>query len=46
MNQEEPQQIAQAAAQNVKAEQNLNEFRQMLTKTTLETALYLSWMIT
>ena len=39
MNQEELQQIAQAAAKNIKTEQDLNEFRQMLTKITLETAL-------
>lgn len=39
MNKEELQQIAQAAAKNIKTEQDLNEFRQMLTKITLETAL-------
>jgi putative transposase len=39
MTQEELQQIAQAAAKNIKTEQDLNEFRQMLTKITLETAL-------
>jgi hypothetical protein len=31
--------LAQAAAKNIKAEADLNEFRQMLTKITVETAL-------
>ncbi len=31
--------IAQAAAKNIKTEADLNEFRQMLTKITVETAL-------
>ena len=31
--------IAQAAAKNIKTEEDLNEFRQMLTKITVETAL-------
>lgn len=31
--------IAQAAAKNIKTEDDLNEFRQMLTKITVEAAL-------
>ncbi len=31
--------IAQAAAKNIKTEEDLNEFRQMLTKITVEAAL-------
>jgi putative transposase len=31
--------LAQAAAKNIKTEADLNEFRQMLTKITVETAL-------
>ena len=39
MNKKEPQVIAQAAAKNIKTEADLNEFRQMLTKITVEAAL-------
>lgn len=39
MNKEELQEIAQAAAKNIRTEQDLNEFRQMLTKITVEAAL-------
>ena len=39
MNKKELQAIAQAAAKNIKTEDDLNEFRQMLTKITVETAL-------
>jgi transposase-like protein len=39
MNKEELQEIAQAAAKNIKTEQDLNEFREMLTKITVEAAL-------
>jgi putative transposase len=39
MNKKELQAIAQAAANNIKTEADLNEFRQMLTKITVETAL-------
>jgi len=39
MNKEELQEIAQAAAKNIKTEEDLNEFRQMLTKITVEAAL-------
>lgn len=39
MNQDELKAIAQAAAKNIKTEADLNEFRQMLTKITVETAL-------
>lgn len=39
MNKDELQAIAQAAAKNIKTEQDLNEFRQMLTKITVEAAL-------
>ena len=39
MNKEELQAIAQEAAKNIKTEQDLNEFRQMLTKLTVEAAL-------
>ena len=39
MNKKELQVIAQAAAKNIKTEADLNEFRQMLTKITLEAAL-------
>ncbi len=39
MNKEELQALAQVAAKNIKSEQDLNDFRQMLTKITLETAL-------
>jgi transposase-like protein len=39
MNKKELQAIAQAAAKNIKTEADLNEFRQMLTKITVETAL-------
>ncbi len=35
----ELQAIAQAAAKNIKTEEDHNEFRQMLTRTTVETAL-------
>jgi putative transposase len=31
--------MAQAAAKNIKSEDDLNQFRQMLTKITVETAL-------
>ena len=39
MNHDELKTIAQAAAKNIKTEADLNEFRQMLTKITVETAL-------
>jgi len=39
MNHDELKTIAQAAAKNIKSEADLNEFRQMLTKITVETAL-------
>ena len=39
MNKKELQAIAQAAAKNIKTEDDLNEFRAMLTKITVETAL-------
>ena len=39
MNKEDLQEIAQAAAKNIKTEQDLNAFRQMLTKITVEAAL-------
>ena len=39
MNKKELQAIAQAAARNIKTEDDLNQFRQMLTKITVETAL-------
>ena len=39
MNKEELQAIAEAAAKNIKSEEDLNEFRQMLTKITVEAAL-------
>ena len=39
MKKKELQAIAQAAAKNIKTEEDLNEFRQMLTKITVEAAL-------
>jgi len=39
MNKKELRAIAQAAAKNIKTEEDLNEFRQMLTKITVEAAL-------
>ena len=39
MKKKELQEIAQAAAKNIKTEEDLNEFRQMLTKITVEAAL-------
>jgi len=39
MNKEELQALAQVAAKNIKTEQDLNEFRQMLSKITIEAAL-------
>jgi transposase-like protein len=39
MNHDELKAITQAAAKNIKTEDDLNEFRQMLTKITVETAL-------
>lgn len=39
MNKEELQAIAQAAAKNIKTEQDLSEFRKILTKITVEAAL-------
>jgi len=39
MKKEDLQAIAQEAAKNIKTEEDLNEFRQMLTKITVETAL-------
>ncbi len=39
MNKKELQAVAQAAAKSIKTEADLNEFRQMLTKITVETAL-------
>ena len=39
MKTEELKQIAFAAAKNIKTQQDLSEFQQMLTKVTVETAL-------
>ncbi len=39
MNKKDLQAIAQAVAKNIKTESDLNEFRQMLTKITVEAAL-------
>ncbi len=39
MKKQELQAIAQAAAKNIKTEEDLNELRQMLTKITVEAAL-------
>ncbi len=39
MKTEELKAIAEQAAKNIKTEQDLNEFRQMLTKITVEAAL-------
>ncbi|UVW34492.1 transposase [SAR92 clade bacterium H455] len=39
MNLDEIKNLAQVAAKNIKTEADLNEFRQMLTKITIETAL-------
>lgn len=39
MKKEDLQSLAQEAAKNIKTEEDLNEFRQMLTKITVETAL-------
>lgn len=39
MKKKELQAIAQAAAKNIKTEEDLNEFRSMLTKVTVEAAL-------
>ena len=39
MNHDEIRKLAKAAAKNIKTEADLNEFRQMLTKITVETAL-------
>ena len=39
MDKQELKKIAQAAAKNIKTEEDLNEFRQMLTKVTVEAAL-------
>ena len=39
MKKKELQAIAEAAAKNIKTEEDLNEFQQMLTKITVETAL-------
>lgn len=39
MDKKELRAIAQAAAKNLKTEADLNEFRQILTKVTVETAL-------
>ena len=39
MNHDEIRNLAKAAAKNIKTEADLNEFRQMLTKITVETAL-------
>jgi putative transposase len=39
MDKQELQKIAQASAKNIKTEEDLNEFRQMLTKVTVEAAL-------
>ena len=39
MKKKELKAIARAAAKNIKTEADLNEFRQMLTKITVETAL-------
>ena len=39
MNEKELRALAQAAAKNIKTEDDLNQFRQMLTKITVETAL-------
>lgn len=42
MDKKELQAVAQAAAKNIKTEADLNEFRQMLTKITVETALIIT----
>ena len=39
MNHDEIKNLAKAAAKNIKTEADLNKFRQMLTKITVETAL-------
>ena len=39
MNHDQIKNLAKAAAKNIKTEADLNEFRQMLTKITVETAL-------
>ena len=39
MNKEELQALAKVAAKNLKTEQDLNEFSEMLTKITVEVAL-------
>jgi hypothetical protein len=40
MKKKELQAIAEAAAKNIKTEDDLNQFRQMLTKITVETARF------
>ena len=45
MDKKELQAIAQAAAKNIKTEADLNEFRQMLTKITVETALNVEFTV-
>ncbi len=39
MNKKELQAFAQAAAKNIKSQEDLNQFQQMLTKVTVEAAL-------
>jgi len=39
MNKKEPEAFAREAAKSIKTESDLNEFRKMLTKATVETAL-------
>jgi len=46
MKKKELEAIAQAAAKNIKTEADLNEFRQMLTKITVETAVDLHLKLT
>jgi len=46
MNKKELQAMAQAAAKNIKTEDDLNDFRQMLTKITVEAALNAELTIT
>ena len=45
MNKEELQALAKVAAKNLKTEQDLNEFSEMLTKSRLRRHSMLSWTI-
>lgn len=46
MNKEDLEVFDRKAAKTLKTEQDLNEFRAMLTKVTVEAALNADWMIT